>query len=68
MYIQNNTEILFLNNYADKVGGVIFVHNVPAFDFLFYALINCSVMLLSNDDYHGLITNITLSFTMQQHW
>ena len=27
MFIQNNTEILFLNNYADNVGGVIFVHN-----------------------------------------
>ena len=63
MFIQNNTEILFLNNYADNVGGVIFVHNVPAFDFLFYVLINCSVMLLSNDDYRGLTTNITLIFT-----
>jgi len=63
MFIQNNTEIVFLNNYADKVGGVIFVHNVPAFDFLFYALINCSVMLQSNDDYHGLKTNVTLIFT-----
>ena len=63
MYIQNNTEILFLNNYADNVGGVILVHNVPAFDFLFYVLINCSVMLLSNDDYRGLTTNISLIFT-----
>ena len=39
MFIQRNTEILFLNNYAD-VGGAIFVHTITAFDNLYYVLIN----------------------------
>ena len=48
------------------MGGAIFAHTTPAFDFLFYALINCSVMLLSNDyySYSGrLSANITLIFS-----
>ena len=60
MFIQNNTEILFLNNYADNVGGAIFVHTILAFDIRFYAQIKYPVISLSN---HGLIANITLIFT-----
>ena len=66
MFIQRNTAILFQNNCADNVGGAIFAHTTPAFDFLFYVLVNCSVMLLSNDyySYSGRLTaNITLIFT-----
>ena len=62
MYIQNNAEILFLNNYADIVGGAIFVNTITAFDFLIYVLIDCSVMLPLNDHHSGL-PNITINFT-----
>ena len=61
MFIQRNTEILFLNNYADA-GGAIFAHTITAFDNLYYVLINCSVMLPFNDRRSGL-PNITVSFT-----
>ena len=65
MFIQNNNEILFLKSYADKFGGVIFVHTITAFDSLFYVLVNYSVMLVSNYrttlfTYSRLLANITL--------
>ena len=63
MYIQNNTEILFQNNYADNVGGAIFVQTIPTFDFLAYSLITCPVLLLMTYQCPPLTANITLSFT-----
>ena len=64
MFIQNNTEILFLNNYADNVGGVIFVRIIPVFDFLVCTLTKCSVNLLSPNKFRSDLTaNITLNFT-----
>ena len=52
MRIQNNAEILFLNNYADIVGGAIFVHTISTFEML--SLQKCPVILSAN---------ITLTFT-----
>ena len=62
MCIQKNAEILFLNNYADIVGGAIYVKTITAFDFLIYVLIDCSIMLPSNH-HHSALPNITITFT-----
>ena len=53
MRIQNNAEILFQSNYADIVGGAIFVHTIPTFDIVLLSQ-KCPVLLSAN---------ITLTFT-----
>ena len=62
MFIQNNTQTLFQNNYAD-VGGAIFVQNIPVIDFLLHLLSKCPIVLLMNAHCSDLTANITLSFT-----
>ena len=53
MFIQRNTEIVFLNNYADNVGGAIFVHTIPKFDIVRLSQ-KCPILVSAN---------ITLTFT-----
>ena len=73
--IMNNTEILFLNNYAQDVGGTIFVLNTFPNDALDrmvdYVRRRCSVWLFSTRDdpfYHSPILNVTLNFTNNTGW
>ena len=75
LVIMNNTEILFLNNYAYDVGGAIFVLNTIPNDALGTmandASRRCSVWLFSTGDdpsYDGPQLNVTLNFTNNTGW
>ena len=69
LIVMNNTEILFLNNYAYDVGGAIFVQNniqIGAIGTIASSMITkCSLLLLSTEPYfghqHGTL-NVTLNY------
>ena len=69
LIVMNNTEILFLNNYAYDVGGAIFVQNniqIGAIGTVASNMITkCSLLLLSTEPYpghqHGTL-NVTLNY------
>ena len=68
LIVMNNTEMLFQNNYADDVGGAIFVQNNEQIGGLGTAnmITKCSLLLLSTEPYPGYrraTLNITLNFT-----